>query len=45
MLGAVASHGHGGKGSLMQGAIGAVDAWKVRVTDVAYVCFGGLGHA
>ncbi len=43
--GAVASHGHGGKGSLVQEVIGAVDTWKGRVTDVAYVCLEGLGHA
>ncbi len=29
----------------MQEAIGAVDTWKERVTDVAYVCLEGLGHA
>ncbi len=45
MRGVVASHGHGGKGSLMQGAIVAADTWKERVTDVTYVCLEGLDHA
>ncbi len=44
MQGAVALHGHGGKGSLVQEVIGAVDTWKGRVTDVASVCLEGLGH-
>ena len=45
MRGVVASHGHGGKGSLVQEVIGAVDTWKGRVTDVTYVCLEGLDHA
>ncbi len=45
MRGAVALHGHGWKASLVQEAIGAVDTWKERVTDVTYVCLEGLDHA